>query len=340
MRTSSPQRASVPASYALDFIDLVEALGGSSARLLASAGLTREDLAAPNAVLDLAQVQTLIAQAIAETRTPWLGALAGLRMRAPAHGFLGFAAMTAPTIRDSLEMSVRYAPIRTDILRLSYQLDERECTVYFDEQVDLGSARDTILFALVVGFWSAGEVLVGRKLVGRAEFAFPEPPYLQLVKKLPLPLNDHTVVFGCPRNMARFDVSYLELSFTTAHAAAFQLAKEQCELALAQLDQAGLERQVRMALLREGGGVCTVDEVALRLGTSTRTLQRKLKAEGLSFSDIADALQQTQACALLRDDRLSVEQVAERVGYSDVSNFTRAFRRWTGDTPAAWRRRT
>ena len=123
-----------------------------------------------------------------------------------------------------------------------------------------------------------------------------------------------------------------------SHASAFQLAKEQCELALSALDRAGLERQVRDALTRVGGGVLTVDEVALKLGTSTRTLQRKLKAEGLSFSDIADSLQEQQARTLLRDERMSVEQVAERVGYSDVSNFTRAFRRWTGETPAAYRR--
>jgi AraC-like DNA-binding protein len=148
----------------------------------------------------------------------------------------------------------------------------------------------------------------------------------------------HQIVFARPRNLMRFDASYLELPFAMAHASAFQLAKEQCELALAELDRVGLERQVRNALPREGGGVCTVDEVALRLGTSTRTLQRKLKAEGISFSDIADALQEEQARVLLRDERLSLEQVAERVGYSDVSNFTRAFRRWTGETPAAWRR--
>jgi AraC-like DNA-binding protein len=68
-----------------------------------------------------------------------------------------------------------------------------------------------------------------------------------------------------------------------------------------------------------------------------RTLQRKLKAESISFSEIA-ALQEQQACVLLRDERLSLEQVAEQVGYSDVSNFTRAVRRWTSQTPAPWRR--
>ena len=70
---------------------------------------------------------------------------------------------------------------------------------------------------------------------------------------------------------------------------------------------------------------------------SSRTLKRKLKAEGTAFSDILDQLAIEQARKLLRS-ALSVEQIAERMGYSDVSNFGRAFRRWTGTTPAAYRR--
>jgi AraC-like DNA-binding protein len=329
------ERATIPASHALDLADLVEDLGGSSVRLLASAGLERSQLL-PTSVLGLAQMKTLVSEAIAQTRQPWIGVLLGLRMRVPAHGFLGFAAMTAPTVREALDLVVRFAPIRSDVLRITYEVVNGECTMYLDEQVDLGEARDTLLIALVTGIWCIGESLTGRKLVGRAEFTFPEPPYAALVTQTPMRV--HQIVFARPRNLMRFDASYLELPFAMAHASAFQLAKEQCELALAELDRVGLERQVRNALPREGGGVCTVDEVALRLGTSTRTLQRKLKAEGISFSDIADALQEEQARVLLRDERLSLEQVAERVGYSDVSNFTRAFRRWTGETPAAWRR--
>jgi AraC-like DNA-binding protein len=336
MSTLPKERATIPASHALDLADLVQELGGSSVRLLASAGLDRSQLEPPSAVLGLTQMQTLVAQAIAQTGQPWIGVLLGLRMRVPAHGFLGFAAMTAPTVREALDLVVRYAPIRSDVLRISYEVQGAECTVYLDEQVDLEEARDTLLIALVTGIWCIGEALTGQKLTGRAEFTFPAPAYAALA--LQTPLRVHQIAYARPRNLMRFDSSYLDLPFAMAHASAFQLAKEQCELALAALDRAGLERQVREALPREGGGVCTVDEVALRLGTSSRTLQRKLKAEGISFSDIADALQEQQARALLRDDRLSLEQVAERLGYSDVSNFTRAFRRWTGETPAAWRR--
>jgi AraC-like DNA-binding protein len=326
----------LPAVHALDLADLLDRLGCPSDPVLDTCGLTRAQLSPADARLTLPQFQRLNEEAIAVSKQPWIGLLLGMRMRVPAHGFLGFAAMTAPNVRGALELSARYAPIRTNMVALRLELGSATSALIVEERCELGSARETLLFALMAGIWRIGEALTGQKLNGRADFAFPAPYYAAFAQHTPL--RDSELVFDQPHNALRFPSAYLELPFSMAHASAFELASEQCELALGALDRAGLERQVRDALLRAGGGVCTVEEVALKLGTSMRTLQRKLKAEGVSFSDIADDTQHRQACALLRDDKLSIEQVAEQVGYSDVSNFTRAFRRWTGTTPASFRK--
>jgi AraC-like DNA-binding protein len=135
-----------------------------------------------------------------------------------------------------------------------------------------------------------------------------------------------------------FDRAYLDLPLTTAHASASQLAQEQCERALAELNQPQLINRVREAMLTARGEFQDLAGVAKTLGVSERTLKRKLQAEGAAFSEISDNVRCEHASTLLRDPKLSIDEVAERTGYADTSNFTRAFRRWTGKTPAAFRK--
>jgi AraC-like DNA-binding protein len=88
---------------------------------------------------------------------------------------------------------------------------------------------------------------------------------------------------------------------------------------------------------RPGGGFPTLDAAARTLGLSSRTLKRRLADEGTDFTTLLDEQRRQRALLLLRSANLSVEAVAEQVGYSDVANFTRAFRRWSGTTPTAYR---
>ena len=69
------------------------------------------------------------------------------------------------------------------------------------------------------------------------------------------------------------------------------------------------------------------------VGVSARTLRRRLAEASVSYSDVVDEVMRERATRLLRETDLTLADVAFHVGYSDVSNFTRAVRRWTGKTP-------
>lgn len=90
---------------------------------------------------------------------------------------------------------------------------------------------------------------------------------------------------------------------------------------------------------REGlvGGPPSLDDVARRLALSRRSLQRRLTAEGRSFRGEVDDVRKQQAAWLLEDSNLALSEVAWLLGFSDPRPFTRAFRRWHGTTPSAWR---
>jgi AraC-like DNA-binding protein len=146
--------------------------------------------------------------------------------------------------------------------------------------------------------------------------------------------------FGQPVNRILFDVSRLELTYRMSDPVALNLAREQCERELNALGLDGrVEARVRRLVSRNKNGFPSLQQVASQLHKSPRTLKRQLAAEGHTFSSILDEERREAATLMLRSSDFSIEQVAERLGYSNVPNFSRAFRRWMGITPADYRTR-
>lgn len=95
---------------------------------------------------------------------------------------------------------------------------------------------------------------------------------------------------------------------------------------------------IRRHIMCDPGRDCTPERVAERLGTTTRTLNRYLSSAGLSFSGIRADVRAAQARHYLAQGRLSISDIADRLGYSDQASFSKAFRGWTGMTPGDFRR--
>jgi AraC-like DNA-binding protein len=102
----------------------------------------------------------------------------------------------------------------------------------------------------------------------------------------------------------------------------------------------GVAAQVRGLILGRLDDPPTMDEAARRLHVDPRTLRRKLDAEHTSYRELTDEVRSTIARELLGTAGLTVGQVATRLGYHDAAGFTRAYKRWTGETPGVSRRST
>lgn len=334
-------RHSFPASHALALTELVQRWRVTPIALLEPLGLREEDLLAPDARVTVEDFVALVERARALTGEPGLGYYLGVQMRVSAHGYLGFAAMTSATLREAIELAARFAPTRSTAMALRVQESERTAAVVLEERADFGSARDVLVSALMVGLWKIGNALTERTLEGTADFAYAEPEYFTRFAHLA-----PRVRFGQPANRLVFDRALLDTPIPMADPAAQRLAREQCERELAALGGGGgLVERVRAMIAAatpasddEARALGTLEGVARALHVSPRTLKRRLAAEGAAYSAILAQVQRDAALLLLRDPERSVEQVAESLGYSDVANFTRAFRRWTGVTPGAYRR--
>lgn len=324
----------VPAAYVRDILEVAARTGVTTDALLAGLPVTAEALAISATRVPIPLCAEIVARAERLTRHPALAIQVGMQMRLSTHGFLGFAAMTASTVRDALDLAVRFAATRTTALGLTLAVEGETASLSIDERVPLGTLREFALISVIVGLWRIGEALTGRVVDGVADCDFtPAGPMAGIL------LATGRIRFGQPANRMVFAATLLDQPLVTADSLATQLARRECERELATVADARLPGQVRSAITARGEGVRSLAEVARELRLSTRTIKRKLADHGTTFTAILEDVRRQRALLLLGDRALSIGEVATRLGYSELPNFTRAFRKWTGMTPAAYRAR-
>ena len=147
------------------------------------------------------------------------------------------------------------------------------------------------------------------------------------------------VELGAPAAGLSFDAAELDAPLAGADPALGRLLTRYAEEALSAMPPVkALATRVREVLL-EGmeAGAVRVSDVAKKLATSERSLQRRLHDEGVSFAELLEDVRRELALRYLRYGQLSVSEVAYLLGYADKAAFFRAFRKWTGETPGAFR---
>jgi AraC-like DNA-binding protein len=332
--SGATDHAELPGVYALDVIELAGRWSVPADAMLDGLGLSTDALRDPAARVPLPVCEVLVERAHRLTGEPALAVYMGMQTRLSSHGFLGFAAMTASTLREAMSLAVRFAATRTTAIGLSSYVEGDTAALVIEERAPLGGLREFAVLGLIVGLWQIGNALTGRMLQGVAECSFAAPDY---VARVPY-LGDERIRFAQPANRLVFASSSLDLPLKSADPVAMQLARAQCERELAAIVDAGFPGRVRAAI-SDGDGFRDLPAVAGELHVSTRTLKRRLADHGTTFSEILEDVRRQKALLLLENRELAIGEVAARLGYTEVPNFTRAFRRWTGKTPAAYRNR-
>jgi len=334
-RSAADTTPGLPAAYALLLLDVLKRWHIDEEALLTPLGLDRQTLTSPTTRVPLETMNALYEQALELTNEPGLPFYIGMQMKLSSHGFIGFAAMTADTVAQALELVERFISLRIMGFALRLVREGDIAHLYLDTALTQQPLRDTAVAALMVGLGQMAQVITGETLFGEADIDIPENPRFEEFRYI-LPAQ---ITFGQSCNRISFDAAYLDLPLVMADAASMQLAVEQCERELVAI---GLHnrfvRQVRELIYREDEGFRGVEAVASDLHMSERTLKRQLALEGTTFTDILEDLRRQKAILLLDDPRQNQERIAEQLGYSDVANFNRAFKRWTGTTPGLYRR--
>jgi AraC-like DNA-binding protein len=137
-----------------------------------------------------------------------------------------------------------------------------------------------------------------------------------------------------------FDATVLELPCPNANPITAKICQQVCETVLTEgPDDSDLVRKIRAACLNSPSRLPVAADVAAEIGLSLRTFHRRLAEQGMSYQSIVDDIRRSLATELLENTHLSIDRVAERVGFADATSFRKAFKKWTDRSPSDFRHR-
>lgn len=307
--------------------------GLTRAEVLAGTGVAEELLKDPAAEITGEQEVGLIA-ALTRRLPEETGLTAGMRYRLATYGIWGFALLSSRTMRDAHEVGMRLVDLTYALTRISAQEGGGELRLFFDDLDVPEPVRRFVLLrdaSAAVQLWRQ---TLNRDVVPvRVELRLPQP-------EDPAPFEvafGRSPVFGASRSVLVFDGTLLEESLPQAAPLTAALCEAQCrDLLERRQSRRGTSGRVRDVLVRTGGQLLGQEEVAAALHISVRTLRRRLKEEATTFRSIVEQTREHLAEELLVTAGLSIEQVAERIGYTEASTFVHAFHRWKGVSPRRW----
>lgn len=303
---------------------------------LAGSGVTAASLTEQNAELaawqELAVVRNLVTRL---GHIPHLGFAAGLRHRSTTYGVAGLLLLSSRTLRAAATDCIRFGRLAHVFSRIELVKDSEVTAVVFDV-----SALPADLHQFLVEREIAAMAIAARDALGdqppdcRVEFRHRgrRISYRQRREVGVRP------VFGAQHDRVVMANAVWDRPLPRADPHTCREAEQYCRELLAQrLARRTVSGQVLVRLGASTDRLPGLTQVAEALLTTPRTLRRRLADEGTSFRALVEHVQLRRATEMLTDGRMSVERIADRLGYTDPSAFTQAFKRWTGMTPRAYR---
>jgi AraC-like DNA-binding protein len=325
-------RNSVPVAYARLLLEFAQERGVGADQVLDGSQLSAEVLEQPDARMTAAQASALTINVMQLTNCQGIGFEIGLRAKPTVHGFLGYAALSSPTAGDAFNTFGRYLRLRSSDFVFVQGIEGDNAWIDIEETHSLGSLRRTLYEGTMGGFHTLLTAMLGARPDGVTfHFEWPEPPYFEQYRaRLPQTL------FGQPSNRVLFPAYYLGQRLPMGDPVAAKSLVAECERQLALLGppvNRALAR-VRAELTAGHKAYPGLEAIAQKLHMSGRTLKRKLAEAGTSYQKILDEQRHRDSLRLLSNPDLEVGHIASILGYTDPAHFTRAFRRWSGQTPS------
>lgn len=253
------------------------------------------------------------------------------------YGLLGYAMMSSATLEKAVQIAVKYHKMAGAMFELVFVKDGDDAVLRLDHLLAGGLVGQYIVEEVFAGITPLINLLMGKPFNPKVIcFSYKKPAYA----------DRYANVFSCPVafdqrfNEYRFDAALLSEPLAEADANTARITEESCRKLLNQMEiEEDIVSRICHLLLSTPGEFPKLDIIAQNLNIGTRTLRRRLKSLDTSYQKILDDVKRELAIEYLQTTNLSIQEISDLLGYSEVTNFRRAFVKWVGVSPYQYRKR-
>jgi AraC-like DNA-binding protein len=322
-------------------VQAMDEFGVAASDVLEGTRLSLGDLNDPDTLTSPAQFLTATRNASRLRPDTAAGLRAGQRLHASSIGMFGYALLCAESLRQAFDTGQRYHQLANATMEVDWVQQGADVVWRFSEsgKVAMDSLRSEH-YRFLVDLQLACQITTTRDIMGDwcvptlVRMQGPAPPYEQAMAE----------VFNCPVEFEQgvdelhYPAAWLTLAPRLANPITAAQASRSCAAMLQDLQRkSGVSSLVYDELTRRPGQFPDIEQVASALCMTSRTLRRKLDAENTSYSELLDQVRGALAIDYMRTGYLHHNDIAAALGFSDVTNFRRAFKRWTGKTLGTYR---
>lgn len=272
---------------------------------------------------------------VALTQEPSIALRLGSSMHLGTHGLLGHAILSSRSLRQAAGLLIQYSPLHGAQGKIQLAFTGEKAVLTFEPPFEVEGAPH-----FMVELFFAGVLTALRQLIGplpddcRVELSYTPQMSAEVYRRY----FGTQVSFGHDLNRFVGPNERVDQPLSAAEIPVADMYRLQCERLLRDMDTAGgLGAEVRRMILGARGRFPGMEEAAKRFNMSERTLRRRLAEENASYRTIVDDVRNYLAREYLKETPLTVADVASLLGFDDVANFRRAFRKWNDCSPQVFR---
>lgn len=297
-------------------------------------GIVDDKLTTSGGIL-VKQFAQLMTEILQRTDNQGTGFEVGWRLPITAYGSLGQAMLSSATAQEAMQLCMHYWRLIARGFSLNISHANDQCVLTLTLAVPIQQPLRQVVFESTLASLYRGCMALIPTAASCMEvwLAEPEPEYSHVLRqKIP------SIRFGMPATQIRFPAALLSHPLSMASATGLHTALQRCEQEINDLNlQDKITQKVLQKLVLSDYGYPTLIAMAQQLNMTPRTLRRRLSDENTGYAKLIEDSRKRDAMRFLDDPQVSIAEVARRLGYADMANFTRAFKKWTTLTPSGYR---